>query len=52
METNVATGGYVILSGILNSQADEVAAAYKRAGFLLTARDEIAEWTTLVLRRA
>ena len=52
METNVATGGYAILSGILNSQADEVAAAYKRAGFLLTARDEIAEWTTLVLRRA
>ncbi len=50
MGSNVAPGGYAILSGILNSQADEVVAAYKRAGFMLAARDEITEWTTLVLR--
>ena len=52
MAAHVAQGGYAILSGILNTQADEVIAAYKRAGFTLAARDEITEWTTLVLRRA
>lgn len=51
MATHVAAGGYAILSGILNTQADEVVAAYKRTGFTLAARDEISEWTTLVLRR-
>lgn len=51
MAAHVAPGGYAILSGILNTQADEVIAAYKRAGFTLGARDEITEWTTLVLRR-
>ncbi len=52
MAAHVTPAGYVILSGILNTQADEVAATYKRAGFTLAARDEIAEWTTLVLRRS
>ena len=52
MATHVSAGGYVILSGILNTQADETLGVYKRSGFVLTARDEIAEWTTLVLRRA
>ncbi|HQY44995.1 MAG TPA: 50S ribosomal protein L11 methyltransferase [Paracoccaceae bacterium] len=52
MAAHVGPGGYAILSGILNTQADEVIAAYKRAGFTLAARDEITEWTTLVLRRA
>lgn len=52
MAAHVAPGGYAILSGILNTQADEVIAAYKRAGFMLAARDEITEWTTLVLRHA
>lgn len=51
MAAHVGSGGYAILSGILNTQADEVIAAYKRAGFTLAARDEITEWTTLVLRR-
>jgi ribosomal protein L11 methyltransferase len=46
-----APGGYVILSGILNSQADEVARIYSEAGFCLVSRDEISEWTTLVLQR-
>ena len=52
MAAHVKTSGYAILSGILNGQADEVAAAYKRAGFMLTARDELGEWTTLVLKRS
>ncbi|MBS0563207.1 MAG: 50S ribosomal protein L11 methyltransferase [Proteobacteria bacterium] len=52
MAGHVVPGGYTILSGILTGQADEVAAGYRRAGFTLTARDEIAEWATLVMRRA
>lgn len=47
-----APSSYAILSGILGSQAAEVAAAYRGAGFHLVCRDEIAEWTTLVLKRA
>ncbi|MGB3316651.1 MAG: 50S ribosomal protein L11 methyltransferase [Albidovulum sp.] len=51
MAASAAPGGYVILSGILNSQADEVTSVYTKAGFCLVSRDEITEWTTLVLRR-
>jgi len=42
-------GGYVILSGILNEQADEVIGVYRDVGYSLTHRDEIVEWTTLTL---
>jgi len=51
MAANTAPGGHAVLSGILNPQADEVAAAYAAQGFAQTARDEIGEWTTLTLRR-
>lgn len=44
-------GGAVILSGILNEQADDVIAAYARQGYNLEQRDEIVEWTTLTLRK-
>jgi ribosomal protein L11 methyltransferase len=49
MATHVSTGGFVILSGILNEQADEVAGVYARVGFNVTHREEIVEWTTLTL---
>ncbi|QYX57433.1 50S ribosomal protein L11 methyltransferase [Roseovarius sp. SCSIO 43702] len=45
-------GGYAILSGILNEQADDVVAVYERNGNDLVHRDEIGEWTTLVLRKS
>lgn len=51
MGANVAEGGYVILSGILNQQADDVVAAYEAQGFGVTGRDELGDWTTLVLRK-
>jgi len=51
MAAHTGHGGHVILSGILNPQADEVIAAYSAQGFALTARDEIGDWTTLTLRR-
>ena len=51
MAHSVAPGGYAILSGILNEQADEVIGVYARYGFNLTHRDEIVDWTTLTLRQ-
>lgn len=51
MARHILPGGYAILSGILTTQADDTVAAYKRTGFTLAARDEIAEWSTLVVRR-
>jgi ribosomal protein L11 methyltransferase len=52
MGAHVAPGGHVILSGILNPQADDVVAAYEGAGFAVRDRSEIGEWTTLTLQRA
>lgn len=46
-----APEGIVILSGILNPQADEVIAAYIAQGYNLLHRDEIVDWTTLTLKR-
>ncbi|SDN49439.1 ribosomal protein L11 methyltransferase [Lutimaribacter pacificus] len=43
------TDGKVILSGILNTQADEVIAVYARHGINLAQREEIGEWTTITL---
>lgn len=51
MAKNAKTGGFAILSGLLNEQADEIIAVYARSGFNLVHRDEIVDWTTLTLRR-
>jgi ribosomal protein L11 methyltransferase len=47
----VAPGGTAVLSGILNDQADAVAAAYVATGFAETERDVLGDWTTLELRK-
>ena len=44
-------GGAAILSGILNTQADGVIAAYQTAGFALKDHLKRKEWTTLVLEK-
>ncbi|KIC21969.1 50S ribosomal protein L11 methyltransferase [Leisingera sp. ANG-Vp] len=49
---NLRPGGYAILSGILNEQADGVIEVYAQNGINLERRDEIGEWTTLLLRKA
>lgn len=51
MAANVAPAGVVILSGILNEQADMVEGFYRGAGFARMWRHIDGEWTTLVLRR-
>ena len=51
MAAHVAQGGIAILSGLLVVQAESVTAAYVDAGFTLQTREDIGEWTTLVLKR-
>ncbi len=51
MAAHVAPGGRIILSGLLVVQAEAVTAAYLAAGFTPEAREDIGEWSTLVLRR-
>ncbi len=48
----LAPGGSVILSGLLNSQARRVLAAYRSRGLRLERRIRRDPWATLVLRRA
>lgn len=51
MSTRTTPGGSVILSGILNEQADGIVAIYRDAGFNPVHRTDIVEWTTLLLQR-
>mgnify|MGYP001166049248 CR=1 FL=1 len=48
---HLAPGGLAILSGLLVVQAEAVTAAYIAAGHSLAGREDIGEWSTLVLRR-
>ncbi len=49
MARHIRPGGFAILSGILNEQADEVVAVYAHNGIDVKLRQEIGEWTTLTL---
>ena len=51
MAAHTAAQGLVILSGLLVVQAEAVTMAYLTAGFTAVSRDDIGEWSTLVLRR-
>ena len=51
MGQHCAKDGLVILSGLLAVQAEAVVAAYNAAGFTLIAREDIGEWSALVLKR-
>ncbi|GAA0726622.1 50S ribosomal protein L11 methyltransferase [Sphingomonas japonica] len=44
-----AEGGTVILAGLLTTQADAVAAAYRRRGFRVAGRVTLGDWPTLRL---
>jgi ribosomal protein L11 methyltransferase len=47
----LATGGRAILSGLLVVQAEAVTAAYVAEGLRLESRNDIGEWSTLVLQK-
>lgn len=51
MSAATAPGGYVILSGILNDQAEEVRGVYLANGFNVVDSAQIVDWTTLTLRQ-
>lgn len=51
MAARIAPGGRAVLSGILVPQAEEVIAAYEAEGFTVERRDDLGEWTTLVMLR-
>lgn len=51
LSAQLAPGGHVILSGLLNAQAEEVIDVYSRNGNDLIQRQEIGDWTTLTLRK-
>ena len=51
MAQNLAPIGLVILSGLLVVQAAAVSAAYVSVGFAPVAREDLGEWSALVLRR-
>jgi ribosomal protein L11 methyltransferase len=48
---HMAAGGDVVLSGLLDSQSDEVVAAYARAGLGLSEKIVLGEWHALVMHR-
>jgi len=52
MRKVIEIGGTIILSGILNTQANRVISAYGLQRIVLKQRIEKKEWTTLVLERA
>ena len=51
MAKNAKPGGFAILSGLLNEQADEIIGVYARNGYNLTQHDQIGDWSTLTLRK-
>lgn len=51
MAQHCAPGGLVILSGLLAVQAEAVTAAYVANGFTPVSREDLGEWSALVLKR-
>ncbi|MDB4099987.1 50S ribosomal protein L11 methyltransferase [Amylibacter sp.] len=51
MSKNSILGGYIILSGLLNTQADAVIDAYSDVSFELVDHIKITEWSILTLRK-
>ncbi|MDB5692256.1 MAG: ribosomal protein methyltransferase [Alphaproteobacteria bacterium] len=47
----LAPGGRLLLAGLLDHQAERVAAAYRREGLMLTGRIDRGEWPTLMMRK-
>lgn len=51
MAAHAAPGGLAILSGLLTDQADAILGAYRSEGFAAVSREDLGEWSALVLRR-
>lgn len=51
MQRHCAPGGRLILSGLLVVQAEAILEAYRAQGFVLDQREDLGEWSALVLLR-
>lgn len=51
MAQHLAQNGLIILSGLLATQAEAITEAYIAAGFAPQAREDLGEWSALVMRR-
>jgi ribosomal protein L11 methylase PrmA len=51
LKRHLKPGGFAILSGILNHQANAVLAAHRAQGLVLRDKMTLGEWTTLALQR-
>jgi ribosomal protein L11 methyltransferase len=51
MARHVSPGGTVILSGLLVVQAESIIQTYVTSGFVLHSRNDLGDWSALVLRR-
>jgi ribosomal protein L11 methyltransferase len=51
MALHCAPQGMVILSGLLTEQAADICEAYVAQGFQQVAREDLGEWTALVMQR-
>lgn len=51
MANSTLNDGYIILSGLLTSQSQEVVAAYVKTGFQLVDESAIGEWVTLSMKK-
>ena len=49
---SVASGGTLVLAGIIEGREAEVVAAYANCGFVVTDRDQIEDWVGMTLRRS
>lgn len=47
----LAPGGRLLLAGLLDNQAERVAAAYRRQGLMMSFRVDHGEWPTLAMRK-
>lgn len=52
MQRHTAPGGHAILSGILTSQTDEVVSTYRNCGFDLVDRNDLGDWSALIMKKA
>lgn len=50
MRANIAPGGVIVLSGILNEQCNGVEAMYRSHGFSRVRVGQDEDWSTLVMR--
>jgi ribosomal protein L11 methyltransferase len=48
---NTQPGGYLILSGILNEQADEIVTVYFQNGFNVVKKASIGDWSTVIFHK-